>query len=511
MGHLEVERKYDVPAGFVVPTVLSKLSARGVALADAGSERRLDALYFDTAEFHLARRGVTLRRRTGGDDDGWHLKRPAGKNSRTELTAPLDDSVAEPPDAFGNELWALTRGSALRPVLRLLTRRVEHPVRSSEGVTLAVLADDQVAAQTPDARRVLRRWREVEVELVDGPDDLLRVVERALLDAGAREAKASSKLARALRGQLPRGGSSHGAWDTVADYAREQRDAIVALDPGVRRDDEDAIHQMRVACRRLRSTLRTFRPMFGIDRAEPLRGELRWLAGELGPARDSEVMAARLQAALAEEPAELVVGPVARQISVSFSTQHAQARDRLLAALTSERYAALLERLDEVVDGPPVTTVTKAALCRRARKAVHRVTARLDLAERLADAPSAGARVTPPLPGVTPDRDTALHDARKAAKRARYAAEALRPFGGKDARRLVKRFKHLQEVLGVHQDSIITRQVLRDQGMRAYLDGQNSFTYGLLHAKQELAGEMSLAELGAARKAVGKKATSWLR
>jgi CHAD domain-containing protein len=86
----------------------------------------------------------------------------------------------------------------------------------------------------------------------------------------------------------------------------------------------------------------------------------------------------------------------------------------------------------------------------------------------------------------------------------------LRPLGGKDARRLVKRFKHLQEVLGVHQDSIITRQVLRDQGMRAYLDGQNSFTYGLLHAKQELAGETSLAELGAARKAIGKKATRWL-
>jgi CHAD domain-containing protein len=231
----------------------------------------------------------------------------------------------------------------------------------------------------------------------------------------------------------------------------------------------------------------------------------------LGPARDSEVMAARLQAALAEEPAELVVGPVARQISVSFSTQHAQARDRLLAALTSERYAALLERLDEVVDGPPVKAVTKAALRKRARKALHRVTARLDLAERLADAPGAGARVTPPLPGVTPDRDTALHDARKAAKRARYAAEALRPLGGKDARRLVKRFKHLQEMLGVHQDSIITRQVLRDQGMRAYLDGQNSFTYGLLHAKQELAGKASLAELGAARKAIGTKATSWLR
>lgn len=510
MGHLEVERKYDVSADFVVPE-LSALSARGVALVDAGSERRLDALYFDTAEFHLARRGVTLRRRTGGDDDGWHLKRPVGKDSRTELSAPLDASVAEPPDAFADELWALTRGSALRPVLRVLTRRIEHPVRSAEGVTLAVVADDQIAAQTPDALRVLRQWREVEVELVEGPSDLLRAVERALLDAGARASKASSKLARALKGQLPRGGRSHGAWDTVADYARAQRDAIVALDPGVRRDDEDAVHRMRVACRRLRSTLRTFRPMFGADQAEPLRRELRWLAGELGPARDAEVMAARLRAAIAAEPTELVIGPVARQVSASFSTEYANARDRLLVALTSERYAALLERLDEVVDGPPAATVTKAALRKRARKATHRVTMRLDAAERLAGAPPAGVRVTPPLPGVTPDRDTALHDARKAAKRARYAAEALEPLGGKDARRLVKQFKQLQDVLGVHQDSIITRQVLRDHGMRAYLDGQNSFTYGLLHAKQELAGETSLAELGAAREAIGKKATRWLR
>jgi CHAD domain-containing protein len=104
-----------------------------------------------------------------------------------------------------------------------------------------------------------------------------------------------------------------------------------------------------------------------------------------------------------------------------------------------------------------------------------------------------------------------LHQARKAYKRARYAAEALTPVAGKPARRLARRLADLQDGLGIHQDSVVTGQLLRDYGMRAYLDGANAFTYGLLHARQREAGERALRDLGPARHRAGRrKVRRWL-
>ena len=508
MKHLEVERKYDVDDDFVMPELAQ---AREVTMTAGVVEHRLDATYHDTEALDLARHGVTLRRRTGGADQGWHLKRPAGPGARTESVAPLRDDAGIP-EEFDGELRALTRGRPLRPVARVTTNRSERPLRSSDGTTLAVVTDDEVSAQALGDEVVLRRWREVEVELVDGPESVLEQVERVLLAAGARAPVAASKLARALEGRLPRSPKSEGAWSSVGTYARAQRDALLTLDPLVRRDEPDAVHKMRVACRRLRSTLRTFRPLLDRARTEPLRQELRWLAGELGHARDAEVMADRLDQALASEPSELVIGPVSRQVVERFSTESAEARVRVLAALDSPRYAALLDSLDEVVDGPPTKPASRPALRGMARKALRRVDRRLAKAEKLADGRSAGSRLLPPLPGVVDDRATALHDARKAAKRARYAAEALQDLGGKDARRLVKTLKHLQNVLGAYQDSVLTRQVLRDHGVRTHLDGENAFTYGLLHARQQAEGERALAALPSAQRRIDRgRVRSWLK
>jgi CHAD domain-containing protein len=269
-------------------------------------------------------------------------------------------------------------------------------------------------------------------------------------------------------------------------YVRAQREAIGANEPGVRQGDADAVHDMRVATRRLRSTLRTFRPLLDRDRTEPLRAELRWLAHLLGDVRDGDVMAARLAKANAAEPPDLVLGPVAARIRGELAARTAEARAALADGLDSRRYADLLAGLDQL--DLPVGTPAKR-LRKLARRALRRADDRVEAATG----------------------DEALHEARKAYKQARYAAEALVPLAGKPARRLAKRISAVQDVLGTHQDSIVTGDLLRGYGVRAYLDGDNAFTYGLLHARQRAAGERVLDRLPAVRRRAGKsKVRDWL-
>src|SRR3954447_25992164 len=206
----ETERKYDVPPDFQLPTLEG---AGEVAIHD------LDATYYDTEDLRLARNRRTLRRRTGGTDAGWHLKTPGDGASRTEHRLPLDgDGV---PDALQAEVRAIIRRSPLQPVARLRTRRIETPLRDQDGRILALIAQDQVTAETDGAEQ---RWQEVEVELVDGGPKVLKAVERELLAAGATAAAGPSKLARALGDRLPPPAAEPDKINPVLAYAREQRD-----------------------------------------------------------------------------------------------------------------------------------------------------------------------------------------------------------------------------------------------------------------------------------------------
>jgi CHAD domain-containing protein len=278
------------------------------------------------------------------------------------------------------------------------------------------------------------------------------------------------------------------ATTAVVEYARAQRDAIRAGDGAVRRDEPDAVHDMRVAIRRLRSTLRTFRPLWDRDRGRKVRDELKWLADELGAVRDGEVMLARLTRAVAAEPSELVMGPVAARIRQRLAGEIAEGRRNLIAALDGPRYRALLDAVDGTVEG--AAPVKGRRLRRRAGRAMRRADTTLD---------SAGGR------------DERLHQARKDYKRVRYAAEALAAADGKPAKRLARRVKKLQDVLGTHQDTVVTAGLLRSYGVRAHLDGDNAFTYGLLHARQREAGREALRGLPAAAKKVrrGRKRLAW--
>jgi CHAD domain-containing protein len=295
-------------------------------------------------------------------------------------------------------------------------------------------------------------------------------------------------------------------------YLVEHRDALRANEPGVRAGDAEAVHDMRVAARRLRSTLRTFRPLLDRDRTEPLREELRWLGRLLGAARDDDVLAERLLVTVREEPPELVVGPVVSRIRRRLAVDASQARTKLLAGLDSARYAKMLAALDAVVDDPDLPQPGRRRLRRLARRALRRADRKLDEAGPV-DAAGAPPRSAPEgrLIGLDTDLDGRLHDARKAYKRARYAAEAVAGLAPRPAQRLVKGLKALQDTLGEHQDTVVARGLLREDGMRAYGEGENAFTYGLLYGRERARGDRALATLGRVRDRAARPSTRrWL-
>jgi CHAD domain-containing protein len=239
--------------------------------------------------------------------------------------------------------------------------------------------------------------------------------------------------------------------------------------------------------------------MWDRERSEELRSELKWLADQLGPVRDGQVMARRLSDAVHAEPIELIMGPVAARIHETLTSDTTRAHAALLETLAGKRYLRLVEDLDAFVDAPGPDGVGARWVRKRVRRAVWRADRLLD--EATMTDPSANGH----------DRDARLHEARKAYKRARYAIEAYKPAVGKPAGRLAKLLGDLQDVLGAHQDAVIMGQVLRQQGLVAYQSGENAFSYGLLHARQHAAGEAALDDLNKnARRARRGKVRSWL-
>jgi CHAD domain-containing protein len=503
----EIENKYQVPVDFAVD---ERLVVDGVTLGEP-VRHELSAIYYDTSDLRLAADQVALRRRTGGHDAGWHVKRYRGAGDRDELQLPLGRTGAVPA-AVTSEVRAVTRGETLRPTVRMTTRRTEWPLLAGDGTVLALVADDDVSTEVVADPAAGQRWRELEVELVDGDRALLRAVDKKLRKAGAARSADPAKIARALDGRWPAGTAPSGpegsAAAVVGAYVRAQRDTIVDYDPRVRRDEPDAVHKMRVATRRLRSTLKTFRPLWDRDATDHLRAELKWLAEVLGKVRDAEVMAARLDRALAGLPPEQLVGPVAARLTGGLRAQAAKDHRALVAALNGRRYTALLDELDALLAATP----TDRGLRPAAAYVPHRVRRVAATVDRLLDAAeSARPAGAPSVPG-THDRDTALHEARKAAKQARYAAETAAPVGGPGAAALASAMEDLQELLGDHHDSVVTRQLLRSVGMQAHGAGENGFTYGLLHAAEAASASDLESGLPAARKALHrKKATAWLK
>lgn len=206
--HLEIEQKFDVDEDFVRPDF-------GNLLADVTAAEpvryHLAATYFDTADTRLAAGKITLRRRTGGTDEGWHLKLPVGQDSRRELGAPLsaggqpgsgEDAGTRVPEQLAAQVADVTGGRPLEPIARLDTERTVVTLTGPDGQVAAEIADDLVTARRlagpPGTQGEPLRWREIEVEVREVAPELQRAAADLLRAAGARPGGHSSKLARLL-------------------------------------------------------------------------------------------------------------------------------------------------------------------------------------------------------------------------------------------------------------------------------------------------------------------------
>ncbi|MEU7821090.1 CYTH and CHAD domain-containing protein [Catellatospora sp. NPDC049133] len=450
---LEEERKYDVSPSFVLPEL---------AVADARPAARaavtLTATYFDTAGLRLARAGASLRHRVG-DALPWTVKLPtAVPGVRQEISLAGGDP-SSPPEALTWLVAALTRGSPLVPVAVLRTRRQRVDLCDATGERLAEVADDTVEVLSGTA--VPRTFREIEVERTGGPAELLSAVEERLLAAGARVGGFTPKLVRALgaaaayppdllppAATLPAGAR---AADVVLAAVRGAVARIVAHDPLVRLDEplpdgDTAVHQMRVGVRRLRSDLRTFKPLVDQRWAKPLRRELGWLGDLLGAARDAEVLRDRLRATAAADPACPSDDGDLAALDAILAARREQAYADLLAALRTRRYLALLDRLTAATRRIPLTLAAAEPAAQALPGLLARPWRRL----------VRGGKGVPGAPDLSPTApDVDWHQVRIHVKRARYAADAAAASGDRPARRLAKSLARLQDSLGEHTDAAL--------------------------------------------------------
>ena len=474
----EIENTYTVDGDVDTPS-LDELP--GVEAVQARKVYQLEATYFDTEDLVLATSGITLRRRTGGSDAGWHLKLPM-KRGRFEVHEPLSRATRTVPKVLRTLLVAHTRDTALRPVAVVRTRRHVHVLLDGEGTPLAEFCDDHVSAEVMDEPEPVE-WREWEVELVEGEPAFLAKVGALAESAGGRPSE-TNKLAKALGDRvpvaqakvLPKPSRKGPASQVVQARLLEQVAALRAYDPLARRDAPDAVHKMRVAVRRLRNVLASYRPLFVREQTEPVRDELKWLADVLGEPRDAEVMRERLEDMLAEEPPEVIRGAGYQRMDEEMRAEYALARERMLEALESERYFTLLDRLAELAASPPwsekAAQPADTVLRARVKHDYKRLVGRVELAD---EAEGFG------------DREHLLHEARKAAKRVRYAAETLARLYGKPAKGFVRAMKRVQSRLGDHHDAFVTQQRVRELGDEAADTGDNAFVFGVLHAREESA------------------------
>ena len=283
--------------------------------------------------------------------------------------------------------------------------------------------------------------------------------------------------------------------DPLHRAVAEQVGELLVWDRAVRADADDAVHQIRVTTRKIRSLLSDSHDSFGGSDGDWVLDELRELAGVLGVARDAEVLAERYKHQLDQLAPELVRGPVRERLVAGARRRYETGLRRSLLAMRSQRYFRLLDALDSIVAEIPdalsdeeATPVTIDAAYKRVRKAAkaakgHGQDDRLDLeAEAEHDH----------------DHDEALHLIRKRAKRLRYIAAAT----GEDD--VSKQAKDIQTLLGDHQDSVVSREHLIEQSEAARAAGEDTFTYGLLYQQEIELADSCRAQLDDALRRLDK-------
>ena len=458
----EQETKFEVDTDWVMPPVADLVPEGGRLDQDV---RKLHNTYFDTPGAGLRLFGITLRRRIGGSETGWQLKVPSG-SARTELQSGSHEKTLPPPLTEG--VQGLLAGESLDAVATIVTARTAYQLLNADGELVLEIADDQVQSGPPDGKSMLHSWREVEVEL--GPAGKKKDLKRAtklLLDASASPGKTRNKLDRALGSALPDGQASTVESGTVGDlaaaYVAAQCEVLASNDVGMR-TGTPTVHKTRVAARRLRSTLRIFSDVFAAAPAEELDNELKWYADVLGQVRDRDILSSRLDKQIADLPPEQVRGPVEAEVTKTLDAEREDALRRLNEAMRTPRYEHLVQLLRGWRTAPPLTDAAAedgATAIKYVEKAKRTAEKRLRKAEDIEE----------------------LHRARKAFKRARYAAELAEPVDSQ-MKSVAGDAEEMQTLLGEHQDATVAAEFLAKMSADGEITAGSAFTYGILMANE---------------------------
>lgn len=551
---LEIEAKFAVDSSAELPDLTTLPEIGSVAREE---HHELSAIYFDTPDLRLTRAKMTLRRRTGGNDSGWHIKTPTAAG-RQELHAPLDDAADGNyivPAELLAEIRSLVRNLPLKPIAQVDNKRTEITYADPEGNPVVEFCDDHVTAKSFLPAGKETRWREWEVELTGvaaeaaaqaaeapaadapAPANLLQLCSEALIAAGAFPSKSPSKLATALgdsvdnvplppsmRESTVEPGSAAAA---VIAALQTNRDKIIEYDPKVRANEWDSVHQMRVATRELRSHMETFHGIVEGPQIAHIESELKSLAGLLGVARDAEVVEERWQSLLASEDSGVLDEATRDHLAHDMGREYRRAHRHVIGALNSDRYLGLLEELDQLLLDPPVVADTPAEDTTaedtaatpapedaqpEAEPAAHEQPAHdmeTVMANHLGEAYAKlvkrhkkAVKNWSNQELTLHERENYFHDMRKAAKKLRYAAEAAGSATNLKTKALYKACKDMQSVLGDFQDSVTSRDKLLELAEAARRRGEDTFGYGLLYQRERMIGLEALADYHEAFKAI---------
>lgn len=513
---------YRGPAHAGAPRLADLDGVETVDVVEDGDRDVLEHERFDTADLRLAGAGIVLAVVRLGDTAHWELRLPdSGPDEQLRVPLPVSDvegvsGGGEEAQQVPEEIDALIRGvrrtQPVAPVGRIRVVRGTTRLRGG-GREIATVVRDEIQVSTLGGSTTVENWSEAEVHAGPGTGpDLLRALDERLRETGLTPAPhdAEAALGRMLGEQTPPSaprwtGKRGSAATVLLAYVGTQVDRLAAREQDLRSDQPDAVHQIRVAARRIRSALRTYRPLVDSPRTDHLVGELQWLGRALAPDRDAEVLEERITDALDQLPVEQLLGPVKAQVTRHFARRRAEARAATMDVVDGERYGALRAGLQRFLVDPPLSgdaerkaeRVLPALAGRTARKLGKRMDAAVDA---LAQGEAA---------------DEAIHRARKTGKQVRYSVEVVRPVGGKTGKQadtFRKRLKELQDELGAHQDTVVSREALRELGAQAGAENQNGYTFGVLHGRDEMharAIEDRLAETWG--RAGARKHRRWMR
>lgn len=476
---LESELKLNAPPGLRLPDRF----VRGLETVK-GSWRYLDAVYFDTEDLRLTRWGCGLRYRT---TEGWTVKLTPVEDQGPQqcMEVAFEGRWDQIPDAAAALVRVYARQLPLQQIARIRTVRKPFFLIDGEGTSVAEIADDDVSAYV--GRGPAERFREIEIELAEGSDqEMLGEIVLRLQTAGAGSTTRLSKLSRAVGMRALQDpdvvvvdlGDEPGAGDVIrAAFARSVHRFMVHMPAVQLGRDPEALHQARVATRRLRSDLRTFGPLLDEPWVSSLRDELRWLGGTLGTVRDIDVLTLRL-VETSEQLPEADRFPL-HVLMTMLKAERKKRRRALLESLGQRRLLELTDRMVEAANAPRLLPASdhasRDALLELVRAPFDRL---MQTAVELSTEPA----------------DADLHRIRIRAKRVRYAAEAVSPVIGKKAVRFASAAAALQDELGELQDAAVAHawlyQAAQDHPAVAFAAGQ-------------LAG-FELARADSARKGWGK-------